>query len=345
MKLNKETQVIITEHKNINNDIEHNFDIALKVSQLLTEVQSPKFNIDDASILSLEDPESLHHKQKVLAIGHPLNAIYKIIAKNNNDEVNTLRLVDLYPNSNVQVETVNMEKSVALFENHIKTFALLVKYNGLDSYYKYVKGFSNSLINGDIKSTIVDDLNYLRSTFNSAQDELKEHNIGGLVVKFNPSELKQEFFNSDSPVDASKYERKEFVYKFFVHKFLDVLLSQLPNFDSEEEIAQLIYDVKVKSVDTITQQLKEKLADLGVTDLIGEFEVSAFRSSRVIKLITDIFHYQNNTRCYDEKGIDVLIDVQRKGTYIDLEPIKFSVGKEYRNDKGDLMQVVKIKKA
>ena len=345
MKLNKETQVIITEHKNINNGIEHNFDIALKVSQLLTEVQSPKFNDDDASILSLDDSDNLHYKQKVLAIGHPLNAIYKIIAKNNNDDTNTLRLIDLYPNDQAQVELVNMEKSVALFENHVKTFALFAKYNGLDSYYKYVKGFSKSLINGDIKSTIVDDLNYLRSTFNSAQDELKEHNIGGLVVKFNPSELKQEFFNSDSPVDASKYERKEFVYKFFVHKFLDVLLSQLPNFDSEEEIAQLIYDVKVKSVDTITQQLKEKLADLGVTDLIGEFEVSAFRSSRVIKLITDIYYYQNNTRCYDEKYIDVLIEGQRKGTYIELAPIKFSVGKEYRNDKGDLMQVVKIKKA
>lgn len=345
MKLNKETQVIITEHKNINNGIEHNFDIALKVSQLLTEVQSPKFNDDDASILSLDDSDSLYHKQKVLAIGHPLNAIYKIIAKNNNDDTNTLRLIDLYQNNNSQDELVNMEKSVSLFENHIKTFALFVKYNGLDSYYKYVKGFSNSLINGDIKSTIVDDLNYLRSTFNSAQDELKEHNIGGLVVKFNPSELKQEFFNSDSPVDASKYERKEFVYKFFVHKFLDVLLSQLPNFDSEEEIAQLIYDVKVKSVDTITQQLKEKLADLGVTDLIGEFEVSAFRSSRVIKLIADIYHYQNNTRFYDEKYIDVLTEEQRKGTYIYLDTIKFSVGKEYRNDKGDLMQVVKIKKA
>lgn len=344
MKLNKETQVIITEHKNINNGIEHNFDIALKVSQLLTEVQSPKFNIDDASILALDDSDSLHYKQKVLAIGHPLNAIYKIIAKNNNDDTNTLRLIDLYPNDQAQVELVNMEKSVALFENHVKTFALFAKYNGLDSYYKYVKGFSNSLINGDIKSTITDELDFLRLTFNSAKDELVEHNWGGFVLKFNPADLKQEFVIWDK-TNMPKYERKELVYKFFVHKFLDVLLSQLPNFDNEEEIAQLIYDIKVKSVDAITQQLKEKLADLGVTDLIGEFEVSAFRASRVIKLITDIFHYQNNTRCYDEKGIDVLIDVQRKGTYIDLEPIKFSVGKEYRNDKGDLMQVVKIKKA
>ena len=36
MKLNKETQVIIAEHKNIANGIEHNFDIALKVSQLFS---------------------------------------------------------------------------------------------------------------------------------------------------------------------------------------------------------------------------------------------------------------------------------------------------------------------
>lgn len=344
MELNKETQVVLSEHKNIANGIEHNFDIALKVSQLLSELQSPKFNVDDASILSLDDSDSLHHKQKVLTIGHPLNAIYKIIAKNN-DDTNTLRLVDLYPNSNCQAELVNMEKSVALFENHVKTFALFAKYNGLDSYYKYVKGFSNSLINGDIKSTITDELDFLRLTFNSAKDELVEHNWGGFVLKFNPADLKQEFVIWDK-TNMPKYERKELVYKFFVYKFLDVLLSQLPNFDSEEEIAQLIYDVKVKSVDTITQQLKEKLADLGVTDLIGEFEVSAFRASRVIKLITDIYYYyQNNTRCYDEKYIDVLIDGQRKGTYIELAPIKFSVGKEYRNDKGDLMQVVKIKKA
>ena len=59
MKLNRETQVIIAEHKNINNGIEHNFDITLKVSQLLSELQSPKFNIDDASILSLDDSDSL----------------------------------------------------------------------------------------------------------------------------------------------------------------------------------------------------------------------------------------------------------------------------------------------
>lgn len=343
MKLNRETQVIIAEHKNINNGIEHNFDIALKVSQLLSELQSPKFNIDEASILSLDNSDSLHHKQKVLAIGHPLNAIYKIIAKNNNDDTNTLRLVDLYPNDQDKVELVNMEKSVALFENHIKTFALFAKYNGLDSYYKYVKGYSDSLINGDIKSTIVDNLNYLRSTFNSAKDELLEQNFGGFVLKFNPAELKHEFIIWDR-TNTPKYERKELVYKFFVHKFLDVLLSQLPNFDNEE-IAQLIYDVKVKSADAITEQLKEKLADFGVTDLIGKFEVSAFHASRAIKLITDIYHYQSDTYQYSEKHIDLLIEENRKGTYIDLGNIKFLVGKEYRNDKGDLMQIVKIKKA
>lgn len=237
-----------------------------------------------------------------------------------------------------------MEKSVALFENHIKTFALFAKYNGLESYYKYVKGYSNVLINGDMKSTIVDNLNYLRSIFNSAKDELVEHNFGGFILKFNSADLKHEFHIWET-TNAPKYERKELVYKFFVYKFLDVLLSQLPNFDSEEEIAQLIYDVKVKSADAIIQQFKNKLADFGVTDLIGEFEVSAFHASGVIKLITDISYYQNNTRCYDEKYIDVLIEGQRKGTYIELEPIKFSVGKEYRNDKGDLMQIVKIKKA
>lgn len=344
MKLNRETQVIIAEHKNINNGIEHNFDITLKVSQLLSELQSPKFNIDDASILSLDDSDSLHHKQKVLAIGHPLNAIYKIIAKNNNDDTNTLRLIDLYPNDHDKIELVNMEKSVALFENHVKTFALFVKYNGLDGYYKYVKGFSNSLINGDIKSTITDELGFLRLTFNSAKDELVEHNWGGFVLKFNPSDLKHEFVIWDK-TNTPKYERKELVYKFFVHKFLDVLLSQLPNFDSEEEIAQLIYDVKVKSADVIIQQFKNKLTDFGVTDLIGEFEVSAFHASRAIKLITDIYHYQSDTSQYSEKYIDVLIEEQRKGTYIDLGTIKFSVGKEYRNDNGDLMQIVKIKKA
>lgn len=343
MKINKETQVIIAEHKNILNGIEHNFDIALKVSQLLSELQSPKFNDDEASILSLDDSDSLHHKQKVLTIGHPLNAIYKIIAKNN-DDTNTLRLVDLYPNSNCQAELVNMEKSVALFENHVKTFALFAKYNSLDSYYKYVKGYSDPLINGDIKYTIVDKLDFLRSTFNSAKDELSEQNFGGFVLKFNPAELKHEFIIWDR-TNTPKYERKELVYKFFVHKFLDVLLSQLPNFDSEEEIAQLIYDVKVKSSDAITEQLKEKLADFGVTDLIGEFEVSAFHASRAIKLITDIYHYQSDTSQYSEKYIDVLIEEQRKGTYIDLGTIKFSVGKEYRNDNGDLMQIIKIKKA
>ena len=344
MKLNKETQVIITEHKNINNGIEHNFDIALKVSQLLTEVQSPKFNDDDASILSLDDSDNLHYKQKVLAIGHPLNAIYKIIAKNNNDDTNTLRLIDLYPNDQAQVELVNMEKSVALFENHVKTFALFAKYNGLDSYYKYVKGYSDLLINGDIKYTIIDKLDFLRSTFNSAKDELSEQDLGGFVLKFNPAELKHEFIIWDR-TNTPKYERKELVYKFFVHKFLDVLLSQLPNFDSEEEIAQLIYEIKVKSADAITEQLKEKLADFGVTDLIGKFEVSAFHASRAIKLLTDIYHYQSNTYQYSEKHIDMLIEENRKGTYIDLGTIKFSVGKEYRNDQGDLMQVVKIKKA
>lgn len=344
MKLNRETQVIIAEHKNILNGIEHNFDIALKIAQLLAEVQSPKFNDDDASILSLDNSDSLYHKQKVLAIGHPLNAIYKIIAKNNNDDTNTLRLVDLYPNDHAQVELVNMEKSVALFENHIKTFALFVKYNGLDSYYKYVKGFSDSLINGDMKSTIVDKLDFLRSTFNSAKDELLEQNFGGFVLKFNPAELKHEFIIWDR-TNTPKYERKELVYKFFAHKFLDVLLSQLPNFNNEEEIAQLIYEVKVKSADAITEQLKEKLAVFGVTDLIGEFEVSAFHASRAIKLITDIYHYQSDTFQYSEKHIDLLIEENRKGTYIDLGNIKFSVGKEYRNDKGDLMQIVKIKKA
>lgn len=343
MKLNRETQIIIAEHKNILNGIEHNFDIALKVSQLLSELQSPKFNIDDVSILSLDDSDSLHHKQKVLAIGHPLNAIYKIIAKNN-DDTNTLRLVDLYPNDQAQVELVNMEKSVALFENHIKTFALFAKYNGLDSYYKYVKGYSDALINGDMKSTIADDLNYLRSIFNSAKDELVEHNFGGFILKFNSADLKHEFHIWET-TNAPKYERKELVYKFFVYKFLDVLLSQLPNFDNEEEIAQLVYDVKVKSADIIIQQFKNKLADFGVTDLIGEFEVSAFHASRAIKLITDICHYQSDTSQYSEKYIDVLIEEQRKGTYIDLGAIKFSVGKEYRNNKGDLMQVVKIKKA
>ena len=344
MDLNKETQVILAEHKNILNGIEHNFDIALKVSQLLSELQSPKFNVDDASILSLDDSDSLYHKQKVLAIGHSLNAIYKIIAKNNNDDANTLRLVDLYPNDHAQVELVNMEKSVALFENHIKTFALFAKYNGLDSYYKYVKGYSDPLINGDIKYTIVDKLDFLRSTFNSAKDELSEQNFGGFVLKFNPAELKHEFIIWDR-TNTPKYERKELVYKFFVHKFLDVLLSQLPNFDSEEEIAQLIYEIKVKSADAITEQLKEKLADFGVTELIGEFEVSAFHASRAIKLVTDIYHYQSNTYQYSEKHIDLLIEETRKGTYIELDPIKFSVGKEYRNDQGDLMQVVKIKKA
>ena len=343
MELNKETQVVLSEHKNIANGIEHNFDIALKVSQLLSELQSPKFNVDDASILSLDDSDSLHHKQKVLTIGHPLNAIYKIIAKNN-DDTNTLRLVDLYTNSNCQAELVNMEKSVALFENHVKTFALFAKYNGLDSYYKYVKGYSDPLINGDIKYTIVDKLDFLRSTFNSAKDELSEQNFGGFVLKFNPAELKHEFIIWDR-TNTPKYERKELVYKFFVHKFLDVLLSQLPNFDSEEEIAQLIYEIKVKSADAITEQLKEKLADFGVTDLIGEFEVSAFHASRAIKLVTDIYHYQSNTYQYSEKHIDLLIEETRKGTYIELDPIKFSVGKEYRNDQGDLMQVVKIKKA
>ena len=343
MKLNRETQIIIAEHKNILNGIEHNFDIALKVSQLLSELQSPKFNIDDVSILSLDDSDSLHHKQKVLAIGHPLNAIYKIIAKNN-DDTNTLRLVDLYPNDQAQVELVNMEKSVALFENHIKTFALFAKYNGLDSYYKYVKGYSDALINGDMKSTIADDLNYLRSIFNSAKDELVEHNFGGFILKFNSADLKHEFHIWET-TNAPKYERKELVYKFFVYKFLDVLFSQLPNFDNEEEIAQLVYDVKVKSADIIIQQFKNKLADFGVTDLIGEFEVSAFHASRAIKLITDICHYQSDTSQYSEKYIDVLIEEQRKGTYIDLGAIKFSVGKEYRNNKGDLMQVVKIKKA
>lgn len=343
MKLNRETQVIIAEHKNINNGIEHNFDIALKVSQLLSELQSPKFNIDDVSILSLDDSDSLHHKQKVLAIGHPLNAIYKIIAKNN-DGTNTLRLVDLYPNDQAQVELVNMEKSVTLFENHIKTFALFAKYNGLESYYKYVKGYSDALINGDMKSTIADDLNYLRSIFNSAKDELVEHNFGGFILKFNSADLKHEFHIWET-TNAPKYERKELVYKFFVYKFLDVLLSQLPNFDNEEEIAQLVYDVKVKSADIIIQQFKNKLADFGVTDLIGEFEVSAFHASRAIKLITDIYHYQSDTFQYSEKHIDLLIEENRKGTYIDLGNIKFSVGKEYRNDKGDLMQVVKIKKA
>lgn len=343
MKLNKETQVILAEHKNINNGIEHNFDITLKVSQLLSELQSPKFNIDDASILSLDDSDSLHHKQKVLAIGHPLNAIYKIIAKNNNDDTNTLRLIDLYPNDHDKIELVNMEKSVVLFENHVKTFALFAKYNGLDSYYKYVKGYSDALINGDMKSTIVDNLNYLRSIFNSAKDELVEHNFGGFILKFNSADLKHEFHIWET-TNAPKYERKELVYKFFVYKFLDVLLSQLPNFDNEEEIAQLVYDVKVKSADII-QQFKNKLADFGVTDLIGEFEVSAFHASRAIKLITDICHYQSDTSQYSEKYIDVLIEEQRKGTYIDLGAIKFSVGKEYRNNKGDLMQVVKIKKA
>ena len=344
MKINKETQVIIVEHKNIKNGIEHNFDIVLKASQLLSELQSPKFNVDDASILSLDDPDNLHYKQKVLAIGHPLNAIYKIIAKNNNDDTNTLRLIDLYPNNNSQDELVNMEKSVSLFENHIKTFALFVKYNGLDSYYKYVKGYSDALINGDMKSTIVDNLNYLRSTFNSAKDKLAEYNFCGFVLKFNPADLKHEFHIWDL-TNTLKYERKELVYKFFVHKFLDVLLSQLPNFDNEEEIAQLIYDVKVKSADAIIEQLKEKLADFGVTDLIGEFEVSAFHASRAIKLITDIYHYQSDTYQYSEKHIDMLIEETRKGTYINLGTIKFSVGKEYRNDKGDLMQIVKIKKA
>lgn len=123
------------------------------------------------------------------------------------------------------------------------------------------------------------------------------------------------------------------------------MLSQLPNFDSEEEIAQLIYEIKVKSADAITEQLKEKLADFGVTDLIGEFEVSTFHASRAIKLVTDIYHYQSNTYQYSEKHIDLLIEETRKGTYIELDPIKFSVGKEYRNDQVDLMQVVKIKKA
>lgn len=107
----------------------------------------------------------------------------------------------------------------------------------------------------------------------------------------------------------------------------------------------MIYDVKVKSADAIIQQFKNKLADFGVTDLIGEFEVSAFHASRAIKLITDIYHYKNDTYQYSEKHIDMLIEENRKGTYIDLGNIKFSVGKEYRNDKGDLMQVVKIKKA
>lgn len=344
MKLNKETQVILAEHKNINNGIEYNFDIALKVSQLLSELQSPKFNIDDASILSLDDSDSLHHKQKVLAIGYPLNAIYKIIAKNNNDDTNTLRLIDLYPNDYDKIELVNIEKSVALFENHIKTFALFVKYNGLDSYYKYVKGYSDALIKGDIKSTITDKLDFLRLTFSSTKDELVEHNWGGFVLKFNPADLKHEFHIWET-TNSPKYERKELVYKFFVYKFLDVLLSQLPNFGNEEEIAQLIYDVKVKSADTIIQQFKNKLADFGVTDLIGEFEVSAFHASRAIKLITDIYHYQSDTFQYSEKHIDLLIEENRKGTYIDLGTIKFSVGKEYRNDKGDLMQVVKIKKA
>lgn len=344
MKINRETQIIIDEHKNITNGIKHNFDIALKVSQLLSELQSPKFNIDDASILSLDDSDSLHHKQKVLAIGYPLNAIYKIIAKNNNDDTNTLRLIDLYPNDHDKIELVNMEKSVALFENHIKTFALFVKYNGLDSYYKYVKGYSDALIKGDIKSTITDKLDFLRLTFSSTKDELVEHNWGGFVLKFNPADLKHEFHIWET-TNSPKYERKELVYKFFVYKFLDVLLSQLPNFGNEEEIAQLIYDVKVKSADTIIQQFKNKLADFGVTDLIGEFEVSAFHASRAIKLITDIYHYQSDTYQYSEKHIDLLIEENRKGTYINLGTIKFSVGKEYRNDKGDLMQVVKIKKA
>lgn len=280
----------------------------------------------------------------MLAIGYPLNAIYKIIAKNNNDNTNTLRLIDLYPNDYDKIELVNMEKSVALFENHIKTFALFVKYNGLDSYYKYVKGYSDALIKGDIKSTITDKLDFLRLTFSSTKDELVEHNWGGFVLKFNPADLKHEFHIWET-TNSPKYERKELVYKFFVYKFLDVLLSQLPNFGNEEEIAQLIYDVKVKSADTIIQQFKNKLADFGVTDLIGEFEVSAFHASRAIKLITDIYHYQSDTFQYIEKHIDLLIEENRKGTYIDLGTIKFSVGKEYRNDKGDLMQVVKIKKA
>lgn len=339
--LSIENQEIIADYKKVNNDIHHNFTVIEQVSKLLTTLNLESTQSDMKS----ESMEiRLENFNKGYALPLPFATLCRLFMWLPSDDLKFLDKSVLDENRNNLI--IQIQKSVALFENAMNTFKRFVKANHLESYYRYEKGFEAYLFNNEYKAKFIDKLDYLRVRhFSTAQDKTLDNNFGGLIVRFNQQELKDEIFDFSLEPILEQFTGNDFAYKYFVYKFLDKLLEQLPNFDNEKELDALLALAKDGSKDSIIEKLKEKLQNFNVTDLSGDFEIPIESASDIASIVSEIYHLQGVGDHYTPSKIADLMSEKRAGSFIDLGSFKFSVSGYRRNEKGGLIQLLKLRVA
>lgn len=342
-------QEIITDYQNVRNDIIHNRNVLNNVAQALARLRTEKLEYNNIPAYSASGDLDISRKNKVKGYQNALLTdslldviMYKGIG------ANFATLYDLPLNDfSRSCFILDVGTSKALFKNYFHALNRIVNAGELAVYLQHNSSIMLYWFNDDALSRLKDfvpDLLRKDEAITSFQ-----FNIGNVKIDVDLVAFRQAVEKMRENIHL--YLNDEHITDLFIHLHLKEILSYFPNLDNEDEILAFLNINNKEHTNQAILKIEEELAELGVTQLFGEFTLpSASVACDVVSLVSKIFYMKERLdtpeRCsHIATSYEIFKWVQqaRRGSFIHDTYFQFAISKPKHNENGIEVVTLKIR--
>lgn len=347
--LPQDIQEIITDYKNVRNDIIHNRNVLNNVAQALARLRTEKLEYNNIPAYSASGDLDISRKNKVKGYQNALLTdslldviMYKGIG------ANFATLYDLPLNDfSRSCFILDVGTSKALFKNYFHALNRIVNACEFEVYLQHNSSIMLYWFNDDALSRLKDfvpDLLRKDEAITSFQ-----FNIGNVKIDVDLVAFRQAVEKMRENIHL--YLNDEHITDLFIHLHLKEILSYFPNLDNEDEILAFLNINNKEHTNQAILKIEEELAELGVTQLFGEFTLpSASVACDVVSLVSKIFYMKERLdtpeRCSHiatSYEIFKLVQQARRGSFIHDTYFQFAISNPKRNENGVEVVTLKIR--
>lgn len=345
--LDKDIQEIISDYKNVRNDIIHNHSILNKVAETLYFLKTEKTEYNNIPAYSTNNDLEISRQNKAKGYENAIltDSLFDILAYRGigagYHTFYDLPLADVERSRFI----LDLGKSRALFKNYFHALARIVNKRGLDIYLEYNSPIMLYWFKDDALSRLQDFVpDLLRKDESITTFQV---NAGGIKFDVNLPEFRQAVAKMKERIYL--YLQDEHIVDLFIHLHLNDILAQFPNLENEDEVLAFLNITDKEHTNQAILKIEEKLAKLGVTQLFGEFTLQGESNvCDAVSLVSKIFYLKERLdspeiRPYISTPYDVRkrFEFLRRGSFISENNFEFSVSKPKRNEK--CIEVVTLK--
>lgn len=347
--LTQNIQEIITDYQNVRKYIIHNHSVLNDVAQALARLLTEKTEYNNIPSYSTSEDLRISRENKMKGydnaslIGSLLDIlVYEGIGSS----FTTIYDQPLNDFSRSRF-ILDVGKSKALFKNYFHALNRIVNAGELEVYLQHNSPIMDYWFKNDALSYLKDFVpDLLRKDENITSFQF---NIGNIKIDVDLVAFRQAVEKMRENIHL--YLNDEHITDLFIHLHLKEILSYFPNLNNEDEILAFLNINNKEHTNQAILKIEEELAELGVTQLFGEFTLpSASVACDVVSLVSKIFYMKERLdtperRSHIATSYEVFKWVQqaRRGSFIHDTYFQFAISNPKRNENDIEVVTLKIR--